>query len=154
MKSSSNWPSRNGLVHLVRRRMTVSWRFNYSTRPRSLLPSCWRNQLWRRSATRGRKIGGRAESLKDLPVETIHYDLSDAEKVCSACDHALHEMSHQTRKELKIVPAQVKVVEHVQHIYSCRHCEKHAIATPIVKAKMPNPVIPKGLASPSAITLS
>lgn len=98
-----------------------------------------------------KKIGDRAEKLKDLPVETIHYDLSDAEKVCSACDHALHEMSHQTRKELKIIPAQVKVVEHVQHIYSCRHCEKHAIATPIVKAKMPNPVIPKGLASPSAI---
>ena len=98
-----------------------------------------------------KKIGGRAEKLKDLPVETIHYDLSDAEKVCSACDHALHEMSHQTRQELKIVPAQVKVVEHVQHIYSCRHCENHAIATPIIKAKMPNPVIPKGLASPSAI---
>ena len=98
-----------------------------------------------------KKIGGRAEKLKDLPVETIHYDLSDAEKVCLACDHALHEMSHQTRQELKIVPAQVKVVEHVQHIYSCRHCEKHAITTPIVKAKMPNPVIPKGLASPSAI---
>ncbi|ANU13946.1 IS66 family transposase [Planococcus halocryophilus] len=98
-----------------------------------------------------KKIGGRAEKLKDLPVETIHYDLSDAEKVCLACNHELHEMSHQTRQELKVVPAQVKVVEHVQHIYSCRHCEKHAITTPIVKAKMPNPVIPKGLASPSAI---
>jgi len=98
-----------------------------------------------------KKVGGRAEKLKDLPVETIHYELSESEKVCSACDHTLHEMSHQTRQELKIVPAQVKVVEHVQHIYSCRHCENNAIATPIVKAKMPNPVIPKGLASPSAI---
>ena len=98
-----------------------------------------------------KKVGERAEKLKDLPVETIHYDLSDEEKVCLTCDHELHEMSRQTRQELKIVPAQVKVVEHVQHIYSCRHCEKHAITTPIVKAKMPNPVIPKGLASPSAL---
>ena len=98
-----------------------------------------------------KKMGARAEKLKDLPVEMIHYDLSDSEKVCLACDHALHKMSTQVRKELKIVPAQVKVVEHVQHIYSCRHCENHSITTPIVKAKMPNPVIPKGLASPSAI---
>jgi transposase len=98
-----------------------------------------------------KKIGARAEKLKDLPVETIHHDLSDSEKVCSACDHALHEMSTQVRKELKIIPAQVKVTEHVQHIYSCRHCENHSLATRIVKAKMPNPVIPKGLASPSAV---
>jgi transposase len=98
-----------------------------------------------------KKVGDRAEKFKDLPVETIHYDLLDEEKVCLACDHELHEMSLQTRQELKIVPAQVKVVEHIQHIYSCRHCENHSITTPIVKAKMPNPVIPKGLASPSAI---
>lgn len=81
-----------------------------------------------------KKIGDRAEKLKDLPVETIHYDLSDAERVCLACNHALHEMSQQIRQELKIVPAQVKVVEHVQHIYSSRHCENHAIATPILVA--------------------
>lgn len=102
------------------------------------------------SYTRKKKIG-RADKLKDLPVEIIHYDLSDSEKVCLACDHSMHEMSTQIRKELKIIPAQVTVVEHVQHIYSCRHCEEHAIKTPIKKAEMPNPVIPKGLASPSAI---
>ncbi|MFC4353509.1 IS66 family transposase zinc-finger binding domain-containing protein, partial [Chryseomicrobium palamuruense] len=100
------------------------------------------------SYTRKKKIG-RADRLNELPVETIHYDLSDSEKVCSECDHSMHEMSTQVRKELKIIPAQVKVVEHVQHIYSCRNCETHSIKTPIKKAEMPKPVIKKGLASPS-----
>lgn len=102
------------------------------------------------SYTRKKKIG-RVDRLNDLPVETIHYDLSESEKVCSECDHSMHEMSTQIRKELKIIPAQVTVVEHVQHIYSCRHCETHEIKTPIKKAEMPRPVIPKGLASPSAV---
>lgn len=48
-------------------------------------------------------------------------------------------MSKQIRRELKIIPTQVKVIEHVQHIYSCRHCEQEAIETPIVMEKMPAP---------------
>lgn len=50
-----------------------------------------------------RKKIRRADKLKDLPVETIHYDLSDSEKVCLECDHSMHEMSTQIRKELKII---------------------------------------------------
>ena len=79
------------------------------------------------------------------------HDLSESEKVCSDCNHSMHEMSTQVRKELKIIPTQVTVVEHVQHIYSCRHCETHEIKTPIKKAEMSRPVIPKGHASPSAV---
>jgi transposase len=60
-------------------------------------------------------------------------------------------MSTEVRKELKVIPAQVKVVEHVQHVYSCRHCERNEIETPIKTAPMPTPVFPGSLASPSAI---
>src|SRR5690606_34367466 len=57
----------------------------------------------------------------------------------------------QVRRELVIIPAQVKVVEHVQYVYSCRQCEREATSTPIVTAKMPAPPIAGSLASPSAL---
>lgn len=81
----------------------------------------------------------------------VHYRLSDEEQVCLCCGEKTHEMSTQIRRELKIIPAQVEVVEHVQHIYSCRHCEKEGTETPIVTAKMPAPMYPGSLASPSAM---
>ncbi|RBP35333.1 IS66 family transposase [Garciella nitratireducens] len=49
-------------------------------------------------------------------------------------------MSKEIRKELKVIPAQVVVVEHVKNIYACRNCEKENITTPIITAKMPNSV--------------
>src|SRR5699024_6197501 len=57
----------------------------------------------------------------------------------------------EVRKEIEVIPAQVKVKEHVRYVYSCRHCEHNEIETPIVTAKMPAPVFPGSLASPSAM---
>lgn len=62
--------------------------------------------------------------LENLPTETVEYRLTDSEQVCSCCGGSLHEMSTEVRKELKIVPAEVKVVEHIRYVYSCRSCEK------------------------------
>lgn len=100
---------------------------------------------------RKKYVGQRDAKLENLPTETIHYRLPEEEQVCLCCGETVHEMSTETRRELKIVPAQVTVVEHVQHIYSCRQCEREGIETPIVTAKMPAAVFPKSLASPSAM---
>ena len=83
--------------------------------------------------------GQRADKLKDLPVEVIEYRLEEHEQVCPCCQGPLHEMSTQIRQEIKVIPAQVKVVQHVQYLYACRQCEKENITTPIIKAPMPNP---------------
>jgi transposase len=99
---------------------------------------------------RRKKQGHREEMLKDLPVETIEYHLSEEEQTCD-CGCKLHVMSKEIRKELKIVPAKVSVVEHVQYVYSCRDCEKNNTNTTVKTAKMPNPTISKSIASPSAI---
>ncbi|MCT4604917.1 MAG: IS66 family transposase [Marinisporobacter sp.] len=96
--------------------------------------------------------GLKKKSFEDLPVETIHYHLDEDEKVCPECNHSLHEMSTETRRELKVIPAQVKVVEHVRHVYACRHCEKDNITTPIITAKMPNPVLKGSFVSPSLMS--
>jgi transposase len=102
--------------------------------------------------TRKRKSAGhRQEMLADLPVETIEYRLGEGEQVCSACGNPMHEMSTQERKEIAIIPAQVKVIRHVRYVYGCRHCDRNEITTPIVTAPGPSALIPKSLASASSV---
>jgi len=103
------------------------------------------------SSRKKKQKGQRDEQLKNLPVERIEYRLSEEEQVCSSCGGPTHEMSTEVRRELKIVPAQITVVEYVQYIYSCRPCEKHEIETPVVKAAMARPAFPGGLASATAV---
>lgn len=88
---------------------------------------------------------------KDLPVEVIEYELTESDRDCSECGHTMHVMGHDSRRELAIVPAQVKIVEHRRAVYSCRHCEKHNIHVPILKVAMPKPVIKGSFASPEAV---
>jgi len=100
---------------------------------------------------RRKKQGQREEMFKDLPVETIEYRLPEEERICLTCNKILHEMSTEIRRELKIIPAQVSVVEHIKYIYSCRDCEETEINTPIKTALMPKPALPGSPASASAI---
>ncbi len=105
----------------------------------------------RQTITYERKKPGRRPIPKDLPIERIEYRLSEEEKICTACGGHLHEMSEELRHEVKLVPAQVKIVQHARFVYGCRNCEKNGIQVPIKTAKAPRPVIEKGLASPSAV---
>ena len=100
---------------------------------------------------RKKKQGKREELLKNLPVERVEYRLPEEQQVCACCGGKTHEMSTEVRKELKIIPAQIKVIEHVQYVYSCRHCEQNDTRTPIVTAPMPRPTYPGSFASASAL---
>ena len=93
----------------------------------------------------------REDLTEHLPVETIEYHLPEAEQVCPCCGGSLHAMSTEVRQELKIVPAEVKVVRHVRHVYACRRCEREGTQTPVITAAMPNPAAPGSLASPSIL---
>jgi transposase len=104
-----------------------------------------------KTITYERKKPGRKPIPKDLPIERIEYRLPEDEQICSACSGSLHEMSEEVRHEVKLIPAQVKIVQHVRFVYGCRNCEKTGIEVPIKTAKAPRPVIEKGLASPSAL---
>lgn len=101
--------------------------------------------------SRKKAVGGREAKLDQFPIEMIHYTLPEAEQVCTCCGGALHEMSTETRNEIAIVPAQVKVICHVRQVYGCRHCEREEIRTPITTAPMPKPMQPGSLASPSIV---
>jgi len=101
------------------------------------------------SYKRKKKKGGREKLLAELPVETIEYTVDDT--TCPKCDNELHIMKKEIRKELKIVPAKVSVVEHVSYVYSCRNCEKTDTHTPIITSLSPKALIPKSLVSPSVM---
>jgi transposase len=105
----------------------------------------------RQTITYDRKKPGRKPIPKNLPMERIEYRLPEEEQICTACGCHLHEMSEELRHEVKLVPAQVKIVQHARLVYGCRNCEKNGIEVPIKTAKAPRPVIEKGLASPSAL---
>jgi len=60
-------------------------------------------------------------------------------------------MGREKRRELVIIPAQVKIREHVRKVYACRECEKDEYGVPILKAPTDEPVIKGSFASPEAI---
>lgn len=86
-----------------------------------------------------------------LPVEIVSYSLPEEEQACSSCGNGMHVMKKEVRRELQVIPAQVKVIQHEQDVYACRTCEKEGLFTPIVPAPMPQPVFPKSMASSSAL---
>lgn len=100
---------------------------------------------------RKKRVGKKDEDISNLPTETIEYTLPEDEQVCPECCEDLHVMSKVVRKEIVLIPAQVKVVEHVQNIYACRNCEENNDYTPIVKAKAPKPLIKGSSASASIV---
>ena len=100
---------------------------------------------------RKKKQGHREEMLKDLPVETIVYTLSEEEQICGTCSSKMHEMSKDIRREIEVIPPQVKVKEHVRIVYGCRNCEENEISVPVITAPMPAPALPGSIASASAI---
>ena len=88
---------------------------------------------------------------EDIPVEVIMHELSPDEQICPDCSCPLHVMGHDKRRELVIVPAQVKIREHVCEVYSCRNCEHNECEVTIKKADAGEPVIKGSFASPEAI---
>lgn len=98
-----------------------------------------------------RKKAKRGAAFSHLPVEVIEYKLTDEEKVCDVCGHELTVMKKEVRKELKIVPAKISMVEHVTYVYSCRSCDKEGSGGFIKSAPSPKAIIPKSMVSSSVM---
>jgi transposase len=92
-----------------------------------------------------RKKPGRKPLSQHIPREVIRYELPEAERLCD-CGHALHEVGEDKSEQLEIIPAQIKVIEHVQVKYGCRACENGIISAP-----KPAQPIPRSFASASLL---
>jgi transposase len=107
--------------------------------------------------TRKKRKGKRKEFYEGLPTEQIIHELPEGERICPDCGGPLHACGHEVlRREVEVIPAQVRAVEHVQTVYGCRNCEKDAEddAPPMMKAPVPAPVIAgSGIASPSLVSI-
>lgn len=101
--------------------------------------------------TRKKRKRTSSDSVNQLPVEVVTHTLPESEQICSCCSGPIHEMTVEKRREIEIIPASAYIKEHRRSVYSCRQCEKNEVETPIAKAQMPEPVIFKSMASPSAI---
>lgn len=89
---------------------------------------------------------GRKPLPKELPrIQRVH-DLSDEEKQC-ACGCQLTQIGDEKTEQLEFIPAQVRVIEHVQLKYACKTCEET-----IRLASKPKQPIPKSIATPGLLS--
>ena len=91
------------------------------------------------------------EKYGDLPVEEVISDISEEEKICEKCGSEMTFMKYEIRRELKIIPAQVKVVEHKKAVYVCKECDKNGIEANFKTAESTPALIEKSLVSPSLL---
>jgi len=105
--------------------------------------------------TRKKRKGKREEDLSGLPVERIDYKLEGDGRKCPECGETMCDIGvSDIRRELRLTPAKVDVVEHAVHACACKNpeCVEIGGGTPIiVKAEAPRALIPGSLASPSLV---
>jgi transposase len=97
--------------------------------------------------------GKREMDLIGFPTEEIVHELPENERFCPCCCKPLRVCGHDVlRRELIIIPAQYKVIKHMQTVYVCDNtvCQDTEDRTTMVKADVPAPLIPgSGVASAS-----
>jgi transposase len=78
---------------------------------------------------------------KNLPRVRVEHDLEESEKVC-CCGCGLSKIGEEISEQLDVVPAYVRVLQHVRFKYACKSCTDGVTTAP-----MPLQAIPKGIPS-------
>ena len=94
---------------------------------------------------------GRKPLPADLPRKRVEYDLPEDRKTCACCQGALHRIGEDISEQLHIPPATPWVWQHVRFKYGCRHCERHGISAPVIRADMPPQPLPGSVADAATI---
>jgi transposase len=102
---------------------------------------------------RPKKRGEMSSRLPEgLPIETVECVLSEDEQICPEHGTQMQSIGKEVvRKELKIIPAKIMIVETVRTAYLCRDCEKIAETPPIVKPPLPPQVIKGSMCTPETV---
>ena len=81
----------------------------------------------------------------NLPREVIEHDVPEHEKQC-ACGCVKQRIGEEVTEQLDVIPAQIKVIQHVRPKYACNRCDEGVVIAP-----MPTLFLPKSMAAPSLI---
>lgn len=79
---------------------------------------------------------------KDFPRERILHDIPESEKICR-CGAHLVKIGEEVTEQLKYIPAQLLVIQHVRPKYACKPCQENVKIAP-----MPILLLPKSIATP------
>lgn len=102
--------------------------------------------------TRKKKTYLLQDKLPDnVKIEVIEHKLNEAERNCPECGAVMEEIGKEVRRELVIIPAKVKVLEHHIYSYACQNCKQNNIETPVIRAEKEVALIPGGFATPEAV---
>ncbi len=92
-----------------------------------------------------KKHPGRRPLPAYLPREIITHDITDSEKIC-ACGENLVRIGEEISEQLKYIPAQISVIQHVRPKYACKPCQENVKIAP-----MPLLLLPKSIATPELV---
>ena len=92
------------------------------------------------------------ELAKELPTKEICLDLSDEQKICSACGEKMTCIGKKfLYEELQIIPKQVILLKYYANTYACKHCEEQTGFGHLASVKAPPRLLKHSLASPSTV---
>jgi len=80
-----------------------------------------------------------------LPRERVVHDIGEAEKICSCGSHMM-QIGEEISEQLKYIPAQISVIQHVRPKYACKPCQENVKIAP-----MPILLLPKSVATPELV---
>jgi transposase len=83
---------------------------------------------------------------QDLPREIVLHDIPDLEKICECGTH-LVRIGEEITEQLKFIPAQLSVIQHVRPKYACKPCQENVKIAP-----MPILFLPKCIATPELVS--
>jgi transposase len=81
-----------------------------------------------------------------LPREVVVHDIPESEKICSCGEH-LVRIGEEISEQLKYIPAQISVIQHLRPKYACKPCQENVKIAP-----MPILLLPKSIATPELVS--
>ena len=72
---------------------------------------------------------GRRRLPDNLPHQSKHHELSEAERLCAGCGQLRVDIGADKSEQLEYRPASLLVIEHFVHKYVCPRCSKPAAAS-------------------------
>lgn len=97
-----------------------------------------------------RSTRGRKPLSATLPRIRVEHDLGEAQKHC-ACGCTLTRIGEVLSEQLDIIPAQVRVLEHVRFTYACKACEGTVKTAPLAPQPLPKSQASAGLLAHVAV---